>query len=195
MKRKAENYRAIPPGAIKIDLPNTTQTTEYSCGASALLAVCSYFGVGPEDEWDFIADMKVRHWGSDPIQITTAAARYGLEVVEYRPMSDEQLVDCLGSGRPVVMMLQAWASRRPKSYRNVWNEGHWIVAIGHDRDGVYFEDPSIHGARGFIPFAKLDERWHDVEGPRNARVERLGISLWRKNVRRSAYDRFARRID
>ena len=67
MKRRNANYRAIPAGAIRIDLPNATQVTDYTCGASALQAICSYFGVGPEDEWDYESDMRMPKTGADPI--------------------------------------------------------------------------------------------------------------------------------
>jgi len=28
-----------------------------------------------------------------------------------------------------------------KSYKGIWSEGHWVIAIGYDRDGMFFEDP------------------------------------------------------
>jgi predicted double-glycine peptidase len=195
MNRRAADYRAIPPGAIEIDLPNTTQLENYSCGAAALLAVCSYFGVGPEWEEDVNRDMKLKESGSDPGQIIAAAQKYGLKAKEYRGMTTAQLLACLRARRPVMMMLQAWSARPRRSYRDVWSEGHWVVAIGHDRQGIYFEDPTLAGARGFIAHGALDERWHDVEGADDHHVERLGIALWRPGVRRSAYARLARRID
>jgi predicted double-glycine peptidase len=197
MKRKPKraSYRTIPDGAIKIDLPNATQVTDYTCGASALLAVCAYFGVGPEDEPEFVHDMGMGRGGADPIHITTAAARYGLRILECRPMSDRQLIACLDSRWPVVMMMQAWPVRRPRSYRRRWTDGHWVVAIGYDSRGIYFEDPSIHGARGFLTYADLRDRWHDIEGRGKERVHRLGIALWKDGVDESVYLRRARVID
>src|SRR5687767_13568859 len=103
-RRKPGDYRAIPKNAIKIDLPNATQMTDYTCGASALQAFCSYFGVGPEDEWDFELQMKMPRSGADPIHITSTARRYGLRVEEFRPMTSLQLERCMDARRPVILM-------------------------------------------------------------------------------------------
>jgi len=195
MRRSAANYRAIPPGAIKIDVPNTTQETDYTCGASALLAVCSYFGVGPESEWEYVADMKFGKGGSDPVHLASAARKYGLRSTEYRGMTESDLVACLDAGRPVIMMLQAWAERPPKSYQQRWNDGHWVVAIGYDDKVFYFEDPSVSCGRAFISRRDLASRWHDIEGRARKRVQRYGLALWRKAPTRFGSSRSARRID
>jgi predicted double-glycine peptidase len=195
MKRDAKRYRRIPDGAIKIDLPNTTQITDYTCGASALLAVCSYFGVGPEDEWDVEADMGFGRAGSDPEHFRRAARKYGLRLAEYRGMTQAQLVECLDAGRPVIVMLQAWPDRRTASYANRWDDGHWVVAIGYDAQVFYFEDPSIHGGRGFIHRRELASRWHDIEGPRKERVFQLGIAVWASRISRFGSSVSARHID
>ena len=120
--------------------------------------------------------------GSDPAHVLRAAERYGLHAREYRPMTARQLARCLDRGRPVLMMLQAWPDVPPVSFANVWDSGHWVVAIGHDVRGVYFADPSLADARGFLTQDALDERWHDVEGPDDRRVQRYGVELWRQRI-------------
>ncbi len=74
-----------------------------------------------------------------------------------------------------------------------WGEGHWVVAIGYDRAGMYFEDPSLAAIRGFLPYAGLEERWHDT-GPRNRRMEHYGLAVWKSRMLRPAYLMRARRI-
>ena len=192
--RRRGPRRRIPPGAIRIDLPNTTQLEGYTCGPSALLAVCAYFGVGPDEEWEIEADMGIGRAGTDPAHLVTTARRYGLRVAEHRGMTDAQLRACLDRRRPVILMLQAWAEPPPRSYRDRWRDGHWVVAIGHDRAGLYVEDPAIHAARGFLTWRELDARWHDIEGPRRVHVERYGAAMWRPGARGSAYQHLARVI-
>ena len=192
--RDPGDYRRIPNNAIKIDLPNATQTTDYTCGASALQAICSYFGVGPEDEWDYEREMGMPKTGADPIHITTAAEQYGLEVKEYRPMTAKQLEKCLDKGRPVILMLQAWSGRE-QSYDHEWAEGHYVVAIGYDDEVFYVEDPSIHGSRGFLTREELDARWHDVEGDEGSHTEHLGIAIWKSKPTKLGYARSARRVE
>lgn len=186
-------YRRIDPRAIKVDLPNTFQQRDYTCGAAALLAICAYWGVGPEDEATVVRDLRIdRRIGTHPFQLARLARRYGLRVREHQPMRTDTLIDYLDGGTPVLVMIQAWGGAG--SYRGVWKHGHWVVAIGHDDAGVYFEDPSIEAARGFLTYAALDERWHDV-GPHGVHVERYGMALWRSRGRAAGYATRARAID
>ncbi|MFN0251103.1 MAG: C39 family peptidase [Kofleriaceae bacterium] len=192
--RNVASYRRIPKKAIKIDLPNATQVTDYTCGASALQSICAYFGVGPEDEGDFETEMGMPKTGADPIHITTAAKRYGLEVRELRPMTARTLEKYLDKRRPVILMLQAW-SGRAQSYAHAWDEGHYVVAIGYDDDVFYVEDPSLHGSRGFLRRDELDARWHDIEGDDNHHTDRLGIAIWKNKPTKLGYHRAARHVD
>lgn len=191
-ERDPDDYKRIPKGAIKIDLPNATQMTDYTCGASALQSICAYFGVGPENEWDFEEQMGMPVTGADPIHITTAARSYGLRVQEYRPMTIAQLERCLDKRRPVILMLQAWGAG---AYDDVWTDGHYVVAIGYDDKRIYVEDPSIHGSRGYLRRDELEARWHDVEGEDNHHTDRLGIAIWRDEPAKFGYHRRARHVD
>jgi len=60
---------------------------------------------------------------------------------------------------------------------------------------VYFEDPSLHNARGFLTYQQLDDRWHDIEGKDNHHVERYGAVIWKNGNRKSAFYEKARAID
>jgi predicted double-glycine peptidase len=169
--------------AVTINLPATLQETDHTCGAAALRAICAYYGCGPRSEAEIVADMGFGLDGSDPAHVLRAAERYGLHAREYRPMTARQLARCLDRGRPVLMTLQAW------------DGGHWVVAIGHDARGVYFEDPSLADARGFLTHDALDERWHDLEGPDERRLDRYGVELWRQRVARTQRISRVRAID
>ncbi|MDQ3341157.1 MAG: C39 family peptidase [Myxococcota bacterium] len=179
-----------------IELPNTVQATGHTCGAAALLSICAYYGRGPSTEAEIVADMGFGEDGSDPAHVLRATLRYGLHAREYRPMTAHQLARCLDRGRPVLMMLQAWPVTAPVTgFASVWDSGHWVVAIGYDARGVYFEDPSLEDARGFLSHEALDERWHDIEGPEERRVHRYGIEIWRQRVVRTQRVSRVRAID
>jgi predicted double-glycine peptidase len=190
-------YHPIPPRAIRIPVPDTTQQTDYTCGASALQAVCKYYGVGPDDEFDFVADMRMPRSGSDPEHIIRGVRRYRLRYREYFPMSREQLLECLNRRRPVILMLQAWGEsaggRSRRGYKTVWEDGHWVVAIGYTGRGVLFEDPSLQAVRGFLSFRELDLRWHDW-GPKKIHMDHYGLAVWKPRARRSVYETRAERI-
>jgi predicted double-glycine peptidase len=169
--------RPIPASAIKLDLPDVVQTKDYTCGAAALLAICRYYGVGPRSERGVVKDMRFDKAGSDPQHVLRAVAKYGLVHEEFWPMTTQQIRECLDRRRPVMVMLQAWRDPPPRSYADGWEDGHWVVAIGYDTEGIYFEDPSLSGARGYLTDAELDERWHDIEGKDNHHVEHYGVAI------------------
>ncbi len=191
-------YHRFERGSIKCAIPDTTQQTGYSCGPSALQAVCHYYGVGKEDEWEYIEDSKTSSSGADPDQLVMAARRYGLTVKECQPMTVAELQAALRRHRPVLLMIQAWGENKGnrgyrRSYKGKWGDGHWVVAIGFDRTGVLFEDPSLQAIRGFLSYDELEERWHDV-GPRRTKIDHYGMILWKPGAKRSAYERRAERI-
>lgn len=168
-------------GAIKVPVPDTSQETDTTCGASALLAVCLYYQVGPKKE-KLVAkamhmDMKN---GSDPEDILRAAMFIGLHHESVQPMTIDRLKQFLDQGIPVLIMLQAWSDPLV-DYVNDWDDGHWVVAIGHDKNGIYFEDPSIARRRGFLTYHELNLRWQDV-GKDNQPVPQHGLALWKPGV-------------
>ena len=191
-------WHRIHRGAIKCPVPDTTQQTGYSCGPSALQAVCHYYGVGKEDEWEYIEDSKTSTTGADPYQLVKAARHYGLKVRECQPMTVAELCAALGKRRPVLLMIQAWGETKGnrgyrRSYKGDWSDGHWVVAIGYDRSGILFEDPSLQAVRGFLSYSELKERWHDV-GPHRTKLDHYGMILWKPGVSKSIYERRAERI-
>jgi ABC-type bacteriocin/lantibiotic exporter with double-glycine peptidase domain len=175
----------VPRGAIKVELPHVTQHTDATCGPAALLSIAAYYGVGPGEERRIAKDLGMDpRTGSHPHQLARLARRYGLRVEEHQPMAAATLRRCLDRRRPVLLMLQAWGGRR--SYARAWMHGHWVVAIGHDRAGVYFMDPVLELARGFLSHADL--------GPRGVRLQRYGMSIWKPGAR-AVHLRTARAID
>lgn len=188
-------FKSIPKGAIKIPIPDTRQIEDYTCGASALQAVCGYYGVGPEEEYEYVKDMKMGQDGSDPEHICRAAKKYGLHFNEIQPMSINQLKKYLMEKKPVIIMIQAWKENPKTKYKNDWEDGHWVVAIGFDKDGVYFEDPSLAAIRGFIKYNDLEIRWHDVAGKNNRKVDHYGLVIWKPGLSDHSYTKRARFIE
>ena len=194
----------IPRNAIRIGLPDTSQQTGYSCGPSCLQSICHYYGLGKEDEGEIVDDMKINpDYGADPDDIIRLAEKYGLKCKQYQPMTMEKLKRVLQSRKPVMLMIQAWGIKRGEkdyreSYKGIWGEGHWVVAIGYDRDGIFFEDPSLQAVRGFLAYAELEERWHDVvqkkKHQKKEHIEHYGLVLWKPGAKVSAYASRAERI-
>jgi predicted double-glycine peptidase len=171
----------IPKGAIKIPIPDAPQETDYTCGAAALQAICHYYGVGPGDEHIIAKDMAIDpRVGANPDQVIKAARKYGLNHLVGQPMLINELIRRIDLHRPTMCMLQAYGDR--SNYEKDWIDGHWVVAIGFDERGIYFEDPSQTLPRGYLAYPELQARWHDT-GRRGKRIFYFGVSLWKKTKR------------
>ena len=162
-------------GQTLLAVPDTRQSTNYSCGAAALQAVLAYYGKEVRE------DQLMRQLGSDPEQgsspgaIVRVARSYGLLADLRQSMQIEDLQQLVRDGFPTIVCAQAWReSSQPWS--EDWDDGHYLVVIGVDKERVYFEDPSLLGSRGQILRAEFLSRWHDVEGD-GTRYLQAGIVL------------------
>lgn len=184
----------IPARAIRVAVPDTTQQEDYSCGATCLQSVAKYYGVGPDDEWEFIRDMRFDHRvGSHPDQIIRAANEYGLQCAEYFPGTLNQLKSELRRRHPVLLMIQAWSGKPGSEYIRSWKDGHWVVAIGYHADIFFFEDPSLAAVRGYLRRKELLRRWRDT-GRRGVHMHRYAVAIWHPDIVHSTYLTRAERI-
>jgi hypothetical protein len=87
-----------------------------------------------------------------------------------------ELERAVDAGQPPIVDLQAWRDdARP--WRETWDAGHYVILVGYDAERLFVMDPSVltAGAYAFLPRAELDERWHDLAGTDNRRLERMAI--------------------
>ena len=147
-----------------IELPNIRQTTDYTCGAASLLSVLNYYGLYEDSEIDLASELATSaDWGTDPVNIIEIANKYGLKTHEFKNMTMGQLEGFVSAGIPVIVAYQAWSDSE-LDWTMCWEDGHYSVVIGCDKENLYFEDPSIGaGEIGFIPREEFADRWHDVD--------------------------------
>ena len=147
-------------------MPDTRQSTEYSCGAAAMQAVLGYWGrdIGEEDVREMLNTNEVS--GTYPDDIIRVAKALGLQAEYKENMSMANLENYVAEGIPVIVDCQAWrsVSQYNESWANTWNNGHWLVVIGIDENNVTLEDPYILGDRGFMSREEFLARWHNVRG-------------------------------
>jgi predicted double-glycine peptidase len=147
-------------------LMDTRQSTEYSCGASALQAVLSYWG----KELDEKELMELLHTtpetGTYPEDIVRTARELGFEAEVKENLTVEDLEKSTKKGIPVIALGQAWRSRdeASKAVTEDWEDGHYVVILAVDKDYVYFEDPYIRMGKGFTPRQTFEEHWHNIGG-------------------------------
>ena len=147
-------------------MPDTRQSTEYSCGAAAMQAVLGYWGrdIGEEDVREMLNTNEVS--GTYPDDIIRVAKALGLQAEYKENMSMADLENYVAEGIPVIVDCQAWrsVSQYNESWADTWNNGHWLVVIGIDENNVTLEDPYILGDRGIMSREEFLARWHNMRG-------------------------------
>jgi uncharacterized protein YvpB len=113
--------------------------------------------------------------GTSVVNMLETLKKHGLKT-EARGMTFEDLKKYLKQEIPVILLLQAW-SKKGVDYKNDYHDGHWVVAIGFDKNKIFFEDPYAF-ERTFLSKPKLKERWHAQEGRK--KFLNLGIAVFGK---------------
>lgn len=163
-----------------LSVPLFSQGTDFSCGVSSMQSVLKYYDTTQDH---FESDI-TKSLGVDPDsgilirQIKAFAQAQGFRVQIIRDMTMAQLFDAIRAGRPVIALIQAWPEK-PGPWRQMKDEGHYVVVNGFDFENVYLMDPIVSGNYGFIPIQEFDERWHleDDEFGTTEIVEHVGIIL------------------
>jgi predicted double-glycine peptidase len=152
------------PSSSLASVPDVRQSTGHTCGAAALQAVLAYWGT-EEREDRLAARLKsTPEAGTHPLDIVRVAREYGLAAELREGLSLDDLEAALDAGTTVIVDLQAWRDRTDIPWTETWDDGHYLVLLDMDGGNLYFEDPSLLGARGVIPRAEFVARWHDYEG-------------------------------
>ena len=147
-------------------LKKTRQITEYSCGASALQAVLSYWGKDV-DERELMGLLQTSsEVGTYPEGIVQGARALGFQAEARENLTLDEVQKFTAKGHPMIALAQVWRSHRD-SARPVtedWDDGHYIVVLAVDKDYVYFEDPFVRMSKGFVPRKTFEEHWHHAMG-------------------------------
>ncbi|HPW18136.1 MAG TPA: C39 family peptidase [Candidatus Aminicenantes bacterium] len=170
------------PARLLAAVPDVRQSTNYTCGAASLQAVLARWGV--EEREDRLAARlhSTPEAGTRPDDIVRVAREFGLSAEVREGLSLSDLEAALAAGISVIVDLQAWRESDDVPWAETWDNGHYMVLLGMDARDLYFEDPALLGARGFIPRAEFVDRWHDYEGepplgPSSRRYAHMAIFL------------------
>lgn len=97
-----------------------------------------------------------------PIEgIVETVKEYGLKYFSKKTTIPE-IKDFINKYIPVIVVSQAWTKKVDIDWRNDWEDGYYVTAIGYDKDKIYFKDPSSF-ERVFLYYNEFKDRWHDVD--------------------------------
>jgi predicted double-glycine peptidase len=170
-----------PLPANVIHIPSVKQARDFSCGAAATLAILRYWReevFAAVDEAALYGPLRTSEaLGTDPEPMAHYLRSLGLRV-DYRhgQVTLAELERAVDARQPPVVDLQAW-SDHDAPWATVWDAGHYVVMVGYDETHLFFMDPSIltPGAYAYLPRTELAERWHDISGEGDERLERMAI--------------------
>jgi len=173
--RKVHN---IGLGGTILDVPTTRQTFDYDCGAKALQTLFAYYGIDIRQDHLMEALKTNKVDGSSVEEVRRFAAKQGFRVKARHMMSMGDIRQHIDEGNPVLVLVQAWASRKlsPEEWRNNWDDGHYVLVIGYGKNRFVFEDPATFN-RTWLTVQEFKDRWHD-RNPRNGEaLNRFGMVL------------------
>ncbi len=160
-----------------LKLPQLKQIYEYDCGATVLQSVLGYFGIE-------VKPHKIRkHAGTNKdgtliVGITVTLAKHGLKYTS-KQMTVREVTHFLDTGIPVILLLQAWTTKKNVNWETDWSDGHYVAAIGYDKKKMIFADPWSF-THTYLTFDELKKRWHDKD-PRGKKHINWGIAVYGKD--------------
>ena len=159
---------------IMLKFPELQQDFDYDCGPKALQAVFSYYGLEAKAEQIRKKAGTTKQDGTLVEGMVKAIRGYGLKCIS-KLMTPEMVKDFIRRKIPVILLLQAWREKKV-DWSKDWSDGHYVVAIGYDKNKFYFEDPWTT-KRTFLTIAELKTRWHDKDRKGNKYINQ-GIAIY-----------------
>lgn len=172
-----DNVLKSPPAEHLIRLPLVRQSTEYTCGAAAVLSILGFYG---EDvvEVDVAAQLGTNDdYGTDHKRIENFFRLNGFEVEAHHHMTLEELKNHIIQGNPVICLIQAWQPGIV-DYSNFSSIGHYVIAVGIAGDHLLFMDPWLIGNYGYIPMNEFEKRWNQLTHE-NTLLNHWGLAVWK----------------
>jgi ABC-type bacteriocin/lantibiotic exporter with double-glycine peptidase domain len=144
--------------------PETRQVYDYDCGANSLMSMLVFAGVEEREERIMKLAGTTKEDGTQTEGVLFAFGYFGQPIKAGCGMTPADLRKAVDKGFPTMLTLQAYRDAEIIiPYKDIWDQGHWVVAIGYEDDRIIFEDPaSFH--RTWLRDGELIERWHDTDG-------------------------------
>lgn len=156
------------------NFPEVRQTYEYDCGAKALQAVLQYYGIDLSEEKIMRISGTNQKTGTSISGIIKVLNKNKLKQ-DARQFTLKEIKRYINKKIPVILILQAWTSKKKINWEKDLSDGHYVIAIGYDKEKIYFEDPySIF--RTYLTFKELYKRWHSKKNGKKQFVH-YGIAV------------------
>ena len=150
---------------VGIALPKVAQRYDYDCGAAALKSIYEY--EYPDDVNDISKYIKLlgssEENGTNTKSLELACKVLGLTALSISDMSLNRLLKELDRKNPVLCLIRSN------------DHGHFVIAIGYDKDLIFFEDPFKKKYNGYLSKNEFYRRWTD--GDNHSELKRFGLVI------------------
>jgi predicted double-glycine peptidase len=180
-----EEGPVLKPPSKLLHVPLVRQRTDFSCGDVSTLAVLRFFDFA---KWSKVPEKALykplqtsSKAGTDPGPMADYLNAQGVkaEVVTGAAATMARMERSVDDGNPVIVAIQAWQDKKHLAdfvpWKTDWDDGHYVVVVGHDAKNLYFMDPSTTGRYTYIPKQQFMDRWHDVLGKKNVHTQHITI--------------------
>lgn len=141
-------------------VPNVAELSAPAGGPASLVAILDYFGFEATEEQLVAECVTDLDRGAPPDALAWSSEAHGLPATSYLNLDVYDLSDEIVAGRPVLVLAQAWPDEEIDDWTASWSSTRYLVVIGIDPGFVYFEDPMLASARGYIGLEDFILRWH-----------------------------------
>jgi ABC-type bacteriocin/lantibiotic exporter with double-glycine peptidase domain len=151
---------------------------DHDCGSTVTQSVLAYYGIDVRGDKIMKMAKTTTKFGTPIKGVLKVLRKYGLKCTAQH-MSISEIKRYLDKNIPIILLVQAWSTKKEVNWENDWNDGHFVVAIGYSKNKIYFEDPSSI-KRTYLTFKELKKRWHDIDSTTNKLYYNLGIAVYGK---------------
>jgi len=160
-----------------LKLPNLLQSYDYDCGATAVQMVMAYYGIYITGK-DIMEEAQTDTKGTPFSGLVRTIKKHNLKFIS-RKMTIDEVKKFIKRKIPVIILLQAWDDLKKNDWKNHWWDGHYVVAIGYDKNRLVFQDPaSIYLT--YLTFEEFQQRWHDQDSRNKKKYINRGIAVFGK---------------
>ena len=146
------------------------QSNSYSCGVGVVQAVLSYHGIWGYQDVFAQAMGTTPEQGTHPARMVAFMKEKGLDAQLREGLTIDELRRFVDEGVLVILDIQAYHDD-DVDYATDWEDGHYVILLGYNKDVLFLEDPSLLGTRTYLTNAELMTRWRDYETENGARRE------------------------
>lgn len=136
------------------------QNYEFSCGPACVASILYYYQVWDGKESDLYGLCETDD-GTSGHSIVKALQHFGLKAESQANLTIDDLKSEVEKGHCLILDIQAWEEEPVSSWKDHWDDGHYVILAGFENGLVYMMDPSTPARYIEMTEEDLLKRWHD----------------------------------